>query len=428
MGRIYYVSMNGCDANDGLTIDSPWKTIKNVDAEANVVQAGDTVLFERNGVYRGSLKLLSQVTYSAYGQGEKPCMVGSLDNYAKSEYWIKSDRENVWKINVNKMRDIGNIVFDHKNYWPIKKLKNELFDNYDFYHDKEEGFLYLFLEEGNPGDLFSDIEICSDEHILWGENFMHDITIDDLCIKYTGAHGISFWNGSNNISVRNCEIGFIGGSMLEGFEGIDGADPQVRYGNGFEVVDNCDNILVENNYVYQCYDAGITHQSSYPLGCKQRNITFRNNVIEYCNYNIEYYVNSKHGVIEDTVYENNILKYAGYGFGSVNRIGSNTSVLSHICCYSRKMPCKNFVIRNNIFDKSTRKILAIGKPNDENGLGPVITDNEYILDKQECGTEVAVLLDDNDDERVLIVHTQKEFEEAVSLLDVNPKKIDFVED
>ena len=146
------------------------------------------------------------------------------------------------------------------------------------------------------------------------------------------------------------------------------------------------------------------------------------------NYNIEYYVNSKHGVIEDTVYENNILKYAGYGFGSVNRIGSNTSVLSHICCYSREMPCKNFVIRNNIFDKSTRKILAIGKPNDENGLGPVITDNEYILDKQECGTEVAVLLDDNDDERVLIVHTQKEFEEAVSLLDVNPKKIDFVED
>jgi hypothetical protein len=57
-------------------------------------------------------------------------------------------------------------------------------------------------------------------------------------------------------------------------------DETVRYGNGFEVVDGCCDILVENNWVYQCYDAGITHQSSFQPGCVQENIVFRGNLIE----------------------------------------------------------------------------------------------------------------------------------------------------
>lgn len=415
LNRIYYVSMHGNDENDGLTPESAWKTIKNVDARSNILKEGDKVLFERGGVFRGSMKLTSGVTYSAYGKGDKPCMFGSLKNYAQRNLWEKDNVSNVWKMNVGNMSDVGNIVFDHGKHWALKRLEFNLTENFAFYHNMESGFLYLYLDEGNPGELYNDIEICSNDHILWGEDFVHDVIIDNLCVKYTGAHGICFWNGTNNITVRECEIGYIGGSML---------DPTVRYGNGFEVVDNCDNILVEDNYVYQCYDAGITHQSSYPLGCKQRNIIFRRNRIEYCNYNIEYYVSSEYGMIEDTVYEDNILQYAGYGFGSVNRIGSNTSVLSHICCYTRKIPCKNFIIRNNVFDKSLRKLLAIGSPNDENGLGPVITDNVYIHMRNKDKTEVAMILNKENDEEITIYgNTQEELEKAVALLDVNPKKI-----
>lgn len=415
LNKIYYVSMYGNDENDGLTPESAWKTIKNVDARSKILKEGDKVLFERGGVFRGSMKLTSGVTYSAYGKGDKPCMFGSLKNYAQRNLWEKDNVSNVWKMNVGNMSDVGNIVFDHGKHWALKRLEFNLTENFAFYHNMESGFLYLYLDEGNPGELYNDIEICSNDHILWGEDFVHDVIIDNLCVKYTGAHGICFWNGTNNITVRECEIGYIGGSML---------DPTVRYGNGFEVVDNCDNILVEDNYVYQCYDAGITHQSSYPLGCKQRNIIFRRNRIEYCNYNIEYYVSTEYGMIEDTVYEDNILQYAGYGFGSVNRIGSNTSVLSHICCYTRKIPCKNFIIRNNVFDKSLRKLLAIGSPNDENGLGPVVTDNVYIHVKNKDKTEVAMILNkENDDETTLYGNTQEELEKAVALLDVNPKKV-----
>ena len=413
-GRIFYVSEKGNDEKDGLTPESAWKTIKRVNADAGEVANGDTVLFERGGIYRGSTKLISGVTYGSYGQGEKPCLYGSLRNYAEESLWEATSTEHIWKLNVGTMKDIGNLVFDHGKAWAMKRLEMTLSEDFDFWHDQEGQELYLYSSTGNPGLVYEDIEVCSNDHIMYGPTqYMKDILIENLCLKYTGAHGICFRHGSKNITVRNCEIGYIGGSML---------DETVRYGNGFEVVDGCCDILVENNWVYQCYDAGITHQSSFQPGCVQENIVFRGNLIEYCNYNIEYYVSEENGIIEDTVYENNILRYAGFGFGSENRIGSDTSVLSHICCYSRMMPSKNFIIRNNVLDTSLRFLTAIGCTNDKEGLGPTMVGNHYIQSSnQEGNVELIKLWEQERKERVAIsIRSQEEMESVVSRIDMKP--------
>lgn len=413
-GRIFYVSEKGNDEKDGLTPESAWKTIKRVNADAGEVAYGDTVLFERGGIYRGSTKLISGVTYGSYGQGEKPCLYGSLRNYAEESLWEATSTEHIWKLNVGTMKDIGNLVFDHGKAWAMKRLEMTLSEDFDFWHDQEGQELYLYSSTGNPGLVYEDIEVCSNDHIMYGPTqYMKDILIENLCLKYTGAHGICFRHGSKNITVRNCEIGYIGGSML---------DETVRYGNGFEVVDGCCDILVENNWVYQCYDAGITHQSSFQPGCVQENIVFRGNLIEYCNYNIEYYVSEENGIIEDTVYENNILRYAGFGFGSENRIGSDTSVLSHICCYSRMMPSKNFIIRNNVLDTSLRFLTAIGCTNDKEGLGPTMVGNHYIQSSnQEGNVELIKLWEQERKERVAIsIRSQEEMESVVSRIDMKP--------
>ena len=68
-GRIFYVSEKGNDEKDGLTPENAWRTIKRVSADAGEVAYGDTVLFERGGIFRGSIKLTSGVTYGAYGWG-----------------------------------------------------------------------------------------------------------------------------------------------------------------------------------------------------------------------------------------------------------------------------------------------------------------------------------------------------------------------
>lgn len=413
-GVTYYVSFNGDDNNDGLTPETAWRSAERVAESTGSLIEGDVVLFERGGVYRGAFNLTSGVSYGAYGSGSKPCIYESRQNYAEEALWESTEDENVWKINVETLSDIGNIVFNHGEECGTKKLEYNLQKDFAYYHDRENEELYLYLSSGNPGKVYDDIEICSDRHIMYGAPNTHDVFIENLCLKYTGAHAICCANGANRITVQGCEIGYIGGSMLSG--------QNVRYGNGFEVVDNCDTIVVKDNWVYQCFDAGITHQSSYQPGCLQTNITFSDNLIEYCTYNIEYYVSSENGRIENTVYENNILRFAGYGFGISNRIGSNDSVVSNICCYARSMPCSNFVIRNNVMDSPFHFQTTIGCPNDtENNLGPVIEGNTYIQQED----EVAIILADGNAKINIWATNQKELEEAIAQIDKAPASVTF---
>jgi len=76
----YYISeLNGNDGNDGLTIQTAWKTIQNL--PTNLV-SGSSVLFERGGIYRGEIYYGSNkangVTFGAYGSGNKPKLKGSV--------------------------------------------------------------------------------------------------------------------------------------------------------------------------------------------------------------------------------------------------------------------------------------------------------------------------------------------------------------
>ena len=133
-------------------------------------------------------------------------------------------------------------------------------------------------------------------------------------------------------------------------------------------------------------------------------------------------MSNEHGIIEDTVYENNILRCAGFGFGSENRIGSDTSVLSHICCYSRMMPSKNFIIRNNVLDTSLRFLTAIGCTNDKEGLGPTMVGNHYIQSSnQEGNVELIRRWEQGRKEKVAIsIQNQEEMESVVSRIDMKP--------
>ena len=414
VGVTYYISPTGDDSNDGQTPETAWRTSGRILESIDSMVEGDVVLFERGGVYRGAFTLVSGVSYGAYGTGAKPCIYGSVKNYADESLWEETEDENIWKMSVPGMSDVGNIVFNHGEECITKKLSDKLQKDFDMFHDREEEVIYLYLSSGNPGKVYDDLEVCADEHLMRGMNNAHDILIENLCLKYTGAHAISFGNGARRITVQGCEIGYIGGSMLTG--------QNVRYGNGFETVDNCDTITVQNNWVYQCFDAGITHQSSYKPGCLQTNITFSSNLIEYCNYNIEYYASEEKGRIENTVYENNILRFAGYGFGSVNRIGSDTSVVSNICCYVRGIPSSNFVIRNNVMDSPFRYQTTIGCPNDtENNMGPVIEGNTYIQQED----EVAIILSSAKAKINVWATNQEELEEAISKIDRAPASVKF---
>lgn len=415
-GTTYYISHNGNDSNDGTTPETAWRSAANVGLNGGKIKEGDVVLFERGGLYRGYFEIKSGVSYGAYGEGCKPTIYGSLRDYAYPELWEETEKDGIWKMNVEYLSDIGNIVYDHGTKIGIKKTENKLVSDGDFYHDSIDEILYVCSKDGNPGDLYYDIELCTNDHIMEGMSDVHDVKIENLCLKYTGAHAICFRTGAKNITVTGCEIGYIGGSMMDYY------GTAVRYGNGFEVVDNCENITVKNCWVYQCMDAGITHQSSYEPGCLQKNIDFSDNLIEYCNYNIEYYVSETNGRMENITYANNILRFAGYGFGSINRIGSNTSTAGNISNYIRVMPSTNFVIKDNVMDSPLYYQMAVGFPNDPaKAMGPEVINNTYIQQED----MVAIYKINGSVQKTLYADNLDDLEDAISRIDSAPASVKY---
>jgi hypothetical protein len=92
--RTFYVdSSGGNDGAPGLAPDQAWKTLTRVNSAD--LKPGDTVRLRRGGVWRGSLVPASgeegaPVTYTTYGDGAKPLLLGSLPRH-RLEDWVQVD-------------------------------------------------------------------------------------------------------------------------------------------------------------------------------------------------------------------------------------------------------------------------------------------------------------------------------------------------
>ena len=84
-GKVYYVSENGDDKNDGLSMDKPLKTFKKVSSLS--LNAGDSVLFKKGDTFTGTLSLNNligdkdnPITIASYGEGEdRPILTNTKD-------------------------------------------------------------------------------------------------------------------------------------------------------------------------------------------------------------------------------------------------------------------------------------------------------------------------------------------------------------
>ncbi len=80
-GETFYVSPAGDDAAAGTSEATPWKTVAKVNAAA--LAPGDTIAFQRGGVWQESLQPAASgtaeapITFTAYGEGELPRFDGS---------------------------------------------------------------------------------------------------------------------------------------------------------------------------------------------------------------------------------------------------------------------------------------------------------------------------------------------------------------
>lgn len=420
-GTVYYVSADGDDMNNGLTPSGAWKTLKKVSEFE--FSAGDAVRFRRGDVFRGFIKTHPGVCYCAYGDGEKPRLYGWEKNLADPDLWeIYDSDKNIWKL-TEKILDCGTLVFNEGEKHSRKLIPSyrsgrfccrydenreffvseEMTEDLDIFckHDpvfslnpsKGEDFpvpalswdtlgeLYLRCDAGNPGEVFDSIEALTRRHMFFvGTN--ENVSVENLCIKYVGTHAISA-SSTRGLKVTGCEIGWIGGAIQHYF----GTDPNypegrrgsvTRYGNGVEIYGGCNGYRVENCYIYQVYDAAITHQiTTNGKKFELKNIKYIGNLIENCVYSIEYFLDQNKGedgsIIENCEIADNILRTSGYGWGQQRH---NTHTPAHIKGWGYTNPAREFWIHNNIFDRAAYRMIHTAAAKEE--FCPRMYENIYI--------------------------------------------------
>lgn len=211
-----------------------------------------------------------------------------------------------------------------------------------------------------------------------------DITVDNLCIKYVGEHGIGAGGKCfKGLHVSNCELGWIGGS-IQHYMGTDPNYPQggrgtvTRFGNAIEIYGGCEDYRVENCYIYQVYDAGITHQiSTGGNKITMTDVLYKDNLIEYCVYGIEYFLDMQNGDTESYMKNiemcGNIIRYSGGGWGQQRH---NTHTPAHIKGWSYYNRAFGYTVHDNIFDRSAYRMLHLVAKKDE--YCPEMYNNTYV--------------------------------------------------
>ena len=117
--QTYYVdSENGDDARAGRQPAEAWRSLDQVNTAD--LRPGDTVRFRRGGQWRGTLRPRSgsdgaPITYTSYGEGEKPLLLGSVSR-GRPEDWEQT-APGIWATRAPEYRQTGVLQDCRRSEW-----------------------------------------------------------------------------------------------------------------------------------------------------------------------------------------------------------------------------------------------------------------------------------------------------------------------
>ena len=234
----------GDDCQDGLKPETAWRSLARVNRA--VLAPGDRVLFRRGQAWRGQLvphngNVGGVITYGAFGEGEKPIFLGSVAA-DRAEDWQPAG-QGVWTTSSQTIPlsvDVGSIIFDHGASIGAKQWSEaDLHHDGDFFYDARSRLVKLRLN-GNPATHSRSIELALRRHII-DQSGRGYVTYENLDLRYGAAHGIG-GSSTHHITVRGCDISFIGG----GHQMTRPDGKPVRFGNGIEFWSDAHDCLVED--------------------------------------------------------------------------------------------------------------------------------------------------------------------------------------
>lgn len=371
-GEEYYISSSiGNDNNDGLSESTPWRTISKLNNQPLI--PGDKILFKSSDSWRLPLDSYinfksgnesDYITYTSYGKGDKPLFLGSVVTI-KSE-WRLLDRFNKYWVYTNIYPyEVGNIILN-TNQVAIKKstINDVRYGNSgDYYYKHQYPPIVYIKSPTNPTQYYNTIEIVLSKSIFYLGSNNYTI-IDGIALKNGAYLGIEM-NGGHDIIIRNTDISYIGGGLSN--------TPPVRWGNAIQSWNAGYNILVENNNIWEIWDAALTTQGG--IGNKS-NVVFRNNQVWNSVYCFEYF-NWPATITDGIIFDHNTCVNTGQNvwkeFGNQRkgydsgpdcfRFGHNKNVNN----------TRGVVVTNNICYNTTKHLVTL----DQQG-GGVANNGEYL--------------------------------------------------
>lgn len=320
-----------------------------------------TIFLKRGNTYRSTseIALNSNTTLSAYGEGAKPEIIGSAKDYATSTW--TDNGNNIWSVSLGSSSEVGNIYLfkgnevisgvgftGNRSKGTVRFTSDaELANQGDYY---QSGRTLKIYSVGNPATVYDRIEIAQ-SHTLLG--LANNVTVENIAVKYSGGHGMQGSNNLQNVTVRYCEVAYVGGRTNNGQ-----GDP---LGNGIEFGNGGSNLEASYNYVYQCYDSAITPQA-YDAGKNFENVRITNNLLTNNFYGLEIWGTSN-SLLKDILVEGNIIANTGYCWSFEQRpLDGNIAMFSAHIYGGRNTYNANannsIIIRNNTFSNARVNIIC----------------------------------------------------------------------
>ncbi|HEY2384491.1 MAG TPA: hypothetical protein VGK48_25210, partial [Terriglobia bacterium] len=314
-GAAYYVSTSGNDSNPGTSQSSPWKTIAKVESFLRNLKPGDSVLFQRGGIWYEELDVNNvngasglQITFGNYGSGNLPVIDGGGTPAGTT-------------INGGRQWCIGGSG---------TKMSYLTIDGFECRYTSAYGIVFVDVSSGSAG-------------IVVQNSYIHDTGNGDtgyhnqlMFAEYNYGHpyGTKFLNNKvGNCYGHNCiQIhGDTGGPLIRGNEcyGFAHNCIDVKYSQGALVDSN----VVHDGLGIQQYENAFYIEND--TAAYTGDVTWIRNIVYGINISSAFQCEFEGGPVTCRVYNNTVYAHSTGVFG-----GSTSGSVSQVQIY----------VLNNIFD------------------------------------------------------------------------------
>lgn len=203
----YYVDTAGSNANDGLSPQTPWRTLLKVGISP--FQPGDVILFKRDCVWNEWLTPPSSGTagnpikFDSYGSGRPPEFTG---RYVTTNSQWTNTSGSVWQISLSATQAITQLKFvQFGTIWgnPRVSLVSLAHDR-DWYYDNINQLLNVYSSGGNPVTAYgSATPIILSGQSLININNVSYIEVQHIKLDLYDGYGVQVQGASDHIWLAN---------------------------------------------------------------------------------------------------------------------------------------------------------------------------------------------------------------------------------